>query len=157
VYALDVVEPAAKESRDRRRVERDLSCRHAAETRMRTDWQPGEEPRQPSAAKLRAIRRRVETLGEEVVDEETANHLRRMAAAGWPDPDPETFCMTCSWARPIVAYERVGPLLPPLPKPRAPRAPTRASIERRLRQAEREAKRLSEQLAAIDAKASDTK
>lgn len=56
----------------------------------------------------------------------------------------------CPRARFIVAYQRVGWLVPRKPEPKPPTPPSRASLERWLRQAEAEAGRLRDQLAQLD-------
>jgi hypothetical protein len=73
-----------------------------------------------------------------------------MLAGGWPSPAPEHLCYTCSNARLIVAFQRVGWLVPRKPEPKPPKPPSRASLERRLRQAEAEANQVRRQLAQIN-------
>ena len=72
-------------------------------------------------------------------------HARRWWSDGCPRPGTEALCHACDEARQIIAYERVGWLVA------RPAVETRAVVVQRLREAEREATRLREQLAALDA------
>jgi hypothetical protein len=77
-------------------------------------------------------------------------HDRRMLQAGWPMPQPEETCYTCTQARNVIAYERVGWLVPRKPTPaQVPSAPQRADLEQRLRRVEAQAERLRAQLADL--------
>ncbi len=87
-------------------------------------------------------------------DQRQRQHTKRMLAEGWPAPAPEHSCSTCPQARVIIACQRAGWLVPRKPESNLPKPPSRASLERRLRQAEAEAGRLRDQLAQLDAPAS---
>ncbi len=76
-------------------------------------------------------------------------HLRRIASKDH-DPDVEEFCMSCEYSRPIVAYENLGPLVPPPKPPPVKRSPRKAALEKRLFALELEAQRLREQLAPAE-------
>lgn len=90
---------------------------------------------------------------QDVLD--AVEHGKRWWSDGCPTPSTDTMCHTCDGARRIVAYQRVGWLVPrPKPKRQAqpPRPqPSRATVKRQLREAEREADRLRELLATLDA------
>lgn len=61
-----------------------------------------------------------------------------------------TGCTPCSLSRRITAYESLGPLVAPPPPPPKPRDP-RKSLERRILEAERTARRLQKELDALNA------
>ncbi|MFC5803325.1 hypothetical protein [Streptomyces formicae] len=84
--------------------------------------------------------------------EREREHTRRMLAAGWPMPRPEQLCYTCPHARRIVAYQRVGWLVPRdlKPQPESQVQPSRVILERRLHRVEAEAEHLRVQLAERD-------
>ena len=132
-----------------------LSCGHVTEV-VASDlaWKPADGPKRVDA------KRQQEMLAEfnefcishpDRQGESEREHTKRMLAQGWPAPETERLCYTCPRARFIVAYEHVGWLVPRKPerKPKStpPKPPSRASLKRRLREAEAEAKRLREQLA----------
>jgi hypothetical protein len=77
---------------------------------------------------------------------------------GCPTPNTETRCYECHFQRRIVAYRPVAVLARPKPlrKPKPegpPKPPSRATLTRRLNQAEANAARLREQLAQAEAEA----
>jgi hypothetical protein len=75
-------------------------------------------------------------------------HHLRMIAERWPRPMPEHECYLCPHVRRMVAIEPRGPLIKPEPQPtREERgAKRRASIERRLAQAQRDVERFRNEL-----------
>jgi hypothetical protein len=135
-----------------------LSCGHTTEISTSLDWKPADGP-------SRVDKQRQEKMLEEF-DEYAAKHpgragdqdlahYRRMITDGWPIPATERSCCTCLHARSIVAYETIGWLVPRKNqrKPLSPlRSPTRASLQRKLRQAEVDVKQLRSQIAEIDAR-----
>jgi hypothetical protein len=133
-----------------------LSCGHAY-NRVLTDadWKPEDgisrQPRPDTDSQRR--RRHQEILDNEQVDEDTKARIRD----GCPTPDPMQDCPMCAWSRQITAYEYVGPLVPPPPPPRKPRKPVdpRVALKRRLREAERDAKLLRAEMAALDSAGAD--
>lgn len=132
-----------------------LSCGHVSEVATGPEWKPADGPRRPSPERLEKRRGEwreylaaLAEKGAQPTDNEL--HHMRMMEQGWPRPFTETDCSSCLRARPIVAYEAVGPLLAPAPKPKASTpASSRANLERRLRQAEAEARQLREQLDSL--------
>ncbi|MGI5401950.1 hypothetical protein ACQEVG_21400 [Streptomyces sp. CA-135486] len=134
-----------------------LSCGHLTEVvAPDLQWKPTNGPKRAIAKRLPKMKAAFEEFwasDPEGQDEHKREHTRRMLEDGWPCPRPEQQCHTCSWAKWIVAYQRVGWLVPrkPEPKqPKTPKPPSRASLQRRLRQAEVEAKQLREQLSELD-------
>jgi hypothetical protein len=131
-----------------------LSCGHVTEA-IAPDlgWKPADGPRTVGADRLREMTAEFEEFwasepnGQE---ERERGHTKRMLAQGWPTPEPEKLCYTCPSARPIVAYQRIGWLVPRTPEPKPPKQPSRATLERRLRQAQTEVARLQDQLAQVD-------
>jgi hypothetical protein len=132
-----------------------LTCRHVTEVTTDLEWKPTDGPNRITAERQQEMIAEFEGFwasqppsdGED--DGERA-HTRRMLEDGWPIPRPEQRCYTCRYARLIVAYERVGWLVPRKPAAKPPRPPSRKALERRLRQTETEADRLREALAQLD-------
>jgi hypothetical protein len=127
-----------------------LACGHRSEVVADVDWQPSDGPR-------RADPKRVEEMAAEwgqhwaahpeEADSPEAEHDRRMLAQGWPRPATETRCYACSRVRQIVAYEPIGWLATePKAKLATPRTPSRAMLQRRLRELDAERARLRAQL-----------
>jgi hypothetical protein len=138
-----------------------LACGHATEVPTDLDWQPSDGPRRTTSTRQRQMTKEFEEFWANHPDEQNANgqdtqvreHTRRMLADRWPTPEPEQLCYRCPDARLIVAYQRVGWLVPrpPPPKPpKPPKPPSRAALQRQLRQAQAEVDRLCEQLAQLD-------
>ncbi|MFG2388445.1 hypothetical protein ACGFYF_06135 [Streptomyces lavendulae] len=129
-----------------------LACGHVEEVvAPNLDWKPDDGPRLAAATRVKQMIEEFEQAWASdpmLQPEAEGEHTRRMLAAGWPSPMPERSCHTCPHARAIVAYQRVGWLIPrnEAPKPENP-PPARVVLERRLRRAEAEAERLRAQLA----------
>jgi hypothetical protein len=128
-----------------------LSCGHATEVVTDLEWKPEDGPRLTSPERLREMQAEWDERPGDDDDPVEHEHMTRMLAAGFPQPQPEHRCFTCPRVRHVVAYQRVGWLVPREPEQKAPksRGPSRASLERRLRQAQAEAKRLRDQLAQL--------
>ncbi|WP_438491896.1 hypothetical protein [Streptomyces asiaticus] len=134
-----------------------LSCGHRDEViAPNLKWKPADGPERISPKRVPQMRASIEEYWAAHPNDENElkrEHTRRMLEQGWPCPSTELPCYTCTWAQWIVAYQRVGWLVPrkPEPKPpKSPKPPSRASLQRRLRQAEAEARRLRERLAELD-------
>lgn len=131
-----------------------LSCGHVTEVVAPSlDWKPADGPRRTSAKRIQEMRAEYDEFWAATPDgqsEHERDHTKRLLAEGWPSPAPEQLCSTCPHARLIVTYERVGWLVPRKPEPKVPKPPSRAGLERRLRQAEAEAARLRGELARLD-------
>ncbi|MGR4881224.1 hypothetical protein ACIPUC_17715 [Streptomyces sp. LARHCF249] len=129
-----------------------LACGHVEEVvAPALGWNPDDGPRLAEATRVERMIEEFEQFWDSdpmLQSERQREHTRRMLAAGWPRPRPERSCHTCPDARAIVAYQRVGWLVPrnEAPKPENP-PPARPVLERRLRRAEAEAERLRVQLA----------
>lgn len=134
-----------------------LSCGHVTEViAPDLEWKPADGPQRTSAKRLLKMKADFEELwasDPNAQDEREREHTRRMLADGWPCPRPEHLCNTCCWAQWIVAYQRVGWLVPRKPEPQRPKPPSRKGLQRRLRQAEVEAEQLRKQLAELDEEA----
>jgi hypothetical protein len=141
-----------------------LACGHTGEVTVEDlSWTPSDGPvrRDVSAEELARENAR---LDADLLDGADANahrvemveHARRWWSDGCPEPGTEALCHSCDEARQIVAYEQVGWLVT-RPTAEARRTvQTRAAVVQRLREAEREATRLREQLAALDADEAST-
>ena len=134
-----------------------LSCGHATDVVTDLGWKPADGPRRVSAKRLREMITEFEEFwasDPDGQDERQRQHTKRMLAEGCAAPAIEHLCSACPQARVIIAYQRSGWLVPRKPKPKLPKPPSRASLERRLRQAEAEAGRLRDQLVQLDTPAS---
>lgn len=130
-----------------------LSCGHATEVVAELDWKPADGPHRVNEKKLQEMTAVFEELwatDPDAQSEREREHTKRMLREGWPQPSTEHLCYTCTCVRYINAYQPIGWLIPRKPEPKTPAPPSRASLERRLRQAETDANRLRDQLAQLD-------
>lgn len=124
-----------------------LSCGHLHHVSVDdVEWEPSDWPVRVSGGHQEKLVARWQEMAKFSDDYPEWQHRLRMAEGGWGEPFPEQACYRCLWARPIVAYEPVGPLLLNLAKAKPPTPPSRITLERKLRQAEAEADRLRAQL-----------
>jgi hypothetical protein len=133
-----------------------LTCGHVTEVPTDLDWNPTDGPRRTSPARQREMTAEFEEFWAAQPDaqsEREREHTRRMLANGWPMPRPEQLCHVCPDTRLITAYQRIGWLVPRQAPPKPPKPPSRATLQRRLDQAQAEVERLYEQLARLDANA----
>ncbi|MEV5467993.1 hypothetical protein AB0N37_20510 [Streptomyces griseoincarnatus] len=138
-----------------------LACGHVSEAiAPELAWVPASGPRRTAPKRVQQMSaefERVWLTNPELQTERDREHTRRMLADGWPTPRPETLCYICAQARLILAYERIGWLIPRQRKPEksvsvAP-TPSRSILERQLRKAEAEAERLRVELDQYDEEA----
>ncbi|MEU8437202.1 hypothetical protein AB0F18_30765 [Streptomyces sp. NPDC029216] len=127
-----------------------LDCGHVDEAvATAIGWQPGDGAVLTDPARARQMSAEYEDLwaaNPDLVSERERGHT----AACWPLPRPERLCYTCPHTRWIVAYQRVGWLVPRSAdhvEQLAPVGPSRAELERRLRRAESQPEHLRTQLA----------
>lgn len=136
-----------------------LACGHYKEVTVEDlDWRPSngsvvtltDEQRKSRLAEL--DRAAAEESAEDL--RARREHVRRMVAAGLPKPAPEQRCGTCRYAHRIVSCEPNGWLVPgrPIKKPKA-KAPSRAALKKKLKEAEAAASNLRRQLAEMDIEA----
>ncbi|MEU4351743.1 MULTISPECIES: hypothetical protein [unclassified Streptomyces] len=136
-----------------------LACGHITDTIAPSlEWKPADGPRLTDADRVAEMTEEFEEFwasnptGQSPRERE---HTRRVLAQGWPRPEPEELCYTCRWVRWIMAYQRIGWLIPRAKQPQRQQPPSRATLERRLRQMEAEAKQLRTQLAQLDSHTED--
>src|SRR6266508_840357 len=108
-----------------------LCCGHISTQLTDLSWRPGDGF--PGNADFDTPQKRADAHGrfEEArgnINPQELEHWQRMIDLGWPEPAPEVTCRSCSRAKTTVAYERVGPLVPPAKPPRTA-APKGASKE----------------------------
>jgi len=130
-----------------------LSCGHVTDVVSELGWKPADGLRRVSAKRLQAMIAEFEEFwasDPDGQDRREREHTKRMLAEGWPSPAREHLCHACPQVRFIVAFQRTGWLVPRKPERKLPKPPSRASLERRLRQVEAEAARLRDQLAQLD-------
>jgi hypothetical protein len=131
-----------------------LSCGHVTEVAVSNiGWKPDDGPDRVSNERLREMTAEFEQLWTEQPDAQDPrerDHTQRMLADGWPIPAPEELCYTCPRARVIIAYQRIGWLVPRASEPKPTRPPSRASLQRQLRQAEAQTDELRRKLAQLD-------
>jgi hypothetical protein len=134
-----------------------LSCGHITEVAVSDlGWKPADGPSLVSAGRLREMTAEFEEFWAEQPDAQAPRereHMQRMLAEGWPSPSPKHLCYTRPRARVILAYQRIGWLVPRTPEPKPPKPLSRASLQQRLLQAEAQADELRRQLAQLDAAA----
>ncbi|MGD3108962.1 hypothetical protein [Streptomyces sp. YGL11-2] len=131
-----------------------LACGHVTDViAPELSWKPEDGPRLCRAERVEEMTKEFEEYwASNPTGQDHREHMRRMLSQGWPSPEPECLCYTCPYVRWIVAYQRVGWLIPRTaePKRQSQIPPPRAVLERRIRQAEAEATRLRDQLADLD-------
>lgn len=132
-----------------------LSCGHvAARVGAEAGWKPEDGPRLVSeerAAEMRTefVKYMANPRGDAWSEDDLAlgNHWLRMVDQCWPQPEPEQDCRTCSYAKRIGGYQRIG-----WPVSKTPLAPSqkpavdRKKVEAKLAAAEAEVQRLRKQL-----------
>jgi hypothetical protein len=123
-----------------------LTCGHGMKTTKDLDWTPDQgvirSPETVADIRARHAKRGVEPSG----------WIAKSLAAGWPDDALDMDCRLCPIVRKPVAYEPLGWLVPPPKPPRKPRqykSPKELKAAR-LKQVEREAKRLRAELKALE-------
>ncbi|MFD4152651.1 hypothetical protein ACFWR4_07860 [Streptomyces hydrogenans] len=135
-----------------------LECGHVEDSMLTDlDWKPDDGPSLADSARVSQMTEEFEALWASHPDfqpDRDLEHTRRMLAAGWPLPRPETECYTCPHVRQIVAYQRVGWLVPREAKQQTEPTPqgrnSRAALERRLRRLEVDAEHLRGRLSEWD-------
>lgn len=134
-----------------------LTCGHTTDiVAPELRWKPEDGPRRCSAKRVKEMTKECEEFwasNPTGQDSRERDHMRRMLSQGWPSPGPECLCYTCPYVHWIVAYQRVGWLVPRKAVPKqqqSSKPPTRDGLKRRLRQAEAEAERLRSQLARLE-------
>lgn len=131
-----------------------LECGHLDHQITPLDWKPSDghrqtEPNDPDEVPQRKAR--MEQIKEHLGVAEYAHAIRQIEQ-GHLEPDPMTTCWTCQYEQPIVAFQRVGWLVPPAvvkgrsgaDTPVALR-PTRVQLEKRVADLEAEIARLKQQ------------
>ncbi|MFI0734154.1 hypothetical protein ACH4S9_34925 [Streptomyces sp. NPDC021225] len=133
-----------------------LACGHITDViAPELQWKPEGGPRLCRAERVEEMTKEFEEYCASTptaLDHREQGHMRRMLSQGWPSPEPECLCYTCPYVRWIVAYQRIGWLIPRATEPKRQQSQTtasRAGLERRLRHAEAEAQRLRSQLAEL--------
>ncbi|WP_156409404.1 hypothetical protein [Mycobacterium sp. Root265] len=121
-----------------------LTCGHPVSVGLRdVNWKPEEIRQRVTPERLAELRARYE-------DEDCRDQfVDKMLEAGWPALGRYRDCDLCPVVRKIVAFEPLGWLVPPPPRPRKQRSP-RERMQARLMQAEREAERIREELKGLD-------
>lgn len=135
-----------------------LACGHSEEAVAPSlDWTPASGPHRADPQRVQQMSAEFEEVwrtNPELQTQRDREHTRRMLADGWPSPQLERLCYTCPQVRMIMAYERVGWLVPQ-PRKAETRArvtprPSRSALERRLQRAEAEAKHLRAELDQLE-------
>ncbi|MBG0565385.1 hypothetical protein [Actinoplanes aureus] len=123
----------------------ELECGHLDNQVTALDWHPrdGHRQTQPNDATEVAQRKsRVAQIKDCLGALEYAHALRQIEQ-GYLEPDPQTTCRLCTYEQPIIAFQRVGWLVP-APKPAMTAAvkqrtgvrPARAQLEQRVAELE---------------------
>ncbi|MBT2438779.1 hypothetical protein J7E93_01280 [Streptomyces sp. ISL-36] len=135
-----------------------LTCGHAGEAvAPNLNWTPASGPRQARPDRVLQMCADFEQAwhdNPELQAEQDRDHTRRMLADGWPTPRPEQLCHSCPQVRMILAYERVGWLVPRRQKAEKTESsaptPSHPALERRLQRAEAVAERLRAELDQLE-------
>ena len=130
-----------------------LACGHATEAVTDLDWRPADRPHRVSAERQHEMVAEHSDYWTAHPNEQSTRdreHTERMLAAGWPRPQPEHLCYRCSWAQPVVAYQRIGRLKTTATTLAKPAPPSREELERRLHRAEADARRIRRQIAETE-------
>ena len=130
-----------------------LACGHYEQVCSDVDWKPEDGPKLVSEERIAEIRREFEEIwnaeGRTGWPHESPerDHIRKMIELSWPRPDPERDCFTCTRARRITGYQRIGWLVPKTnPAPTSSANLDRKKVEARLAAAEAEVRKLRKQL-----------
>lgn len=119
-----------------------LSCGHTDFALVdNLDWKPGDPPTRPdiSPQKRSAMIRKFTREADQYPDVRTmCERAAQWWADGCPDPHGDTMCFTCPHVQPIVAIEKVGPLV----SPETPEPSKKDILTDRLRSAEAEVARI---------------
>ena len=135
-----------------------LACGHVEEAIAPSlDWVPASGPRRAAPKRVQHMCAEFEDAwraNPELQTERDREHTRRMLTDGWPTPEPERLCYSCPHVRMILAYERIGWLVPrqrqPAKSASTTPTPSQSALERRPRNAEAEAERLRAELDRTD-------
>ncbi|GLY96569.1 hypothetical protein [Actinoplanes sp. NBRC 103695] len=128
----------------------ELACGHREHQITPLRWHPRDGHRQTQPNDPREVAERKSRL-EAIKDSVGAldyEHWILQIEQGRLEPDPMTTCETCSYEQPIIAFQRIGWLVPPTaaeasPAPnQAPPQPTRSELEHRVAVLEAELARL---------------
>ncbi|MER5940130.1 hypothetical protein ABT121_22730 [Streptomyces sp. NPDC001928] len=92
------------------------ACGHVEEAVASSlDWTPASGPHLAPPHRVKQMSAEFDEIwhaNPELQTERHRNHTRRMLADGWPSPQPEQLCYSYPQVRMILAYERVGWLVP---------------------------------------------
>jgi hypothetical protein len=129
----------------------ELQCGHLERQTTPLGWKPQDGHQQTAPtdpAEVTRRKARIEQVKDVLGAVEYAHAVRRIEQ-GHLQPDPMTTCSTCSIEQPIVAFQRVGWLVPanpvktmPVATPAVAGPPSRAQLEKRVADLEAEIARL---------------
>jgi hypothetical protein len=129
-----------------------LECGHLEKQITPLEWKPedGHQQTAPNDPDEVARRKaRIERVKDCLGAAEYTHAIRRIEQ-GHLEPDPMTTCWVCGCEQPIIAFQRVGWLVPAKPMKKVPAGeipvarPTRAQLEKRLADLEAEVARLKD-------------
>lgn len=120
-----------------------LTCGHTVVVDSRdVAWAPDQIRESVAADRLAELRKRFSS-------EPYSEYVAKMLDAGWPELGSYRDCNVCPIVRKLVAFEPLGWLVPPPPSPRKQKTP-KERMQTRLRELDREAKRLRDELKRIE-------
>jgi hypothetical protein len=124
-----------------------LACGHAETMVTDVDWVFGQPPHFVSEERAGEMAAELETMP----DDDHKRKQMRLVKARYPRPAPWLPCTMCTWVKSLVAYERIGWLVPPPKPPRKPRRQRSREeiLHEQVKRTERELARLRRELKEV--------
>jgi hypothetical protein len=94
-----------------------LACGHVETMVTDVDWVFGQPPNFVTEERAGEMAAELQTMP----DDDNKRKQMRLVKARYPRPAPWLSCTMCTWVKSLVAYERIGWLVPPPKPPRQPR------------------------------------
>ncbi|MDT5085152.1 MAG: hypothetical protein QOJ61_2195 [Mycobacterium sp.] len=124
-----------------------LACGHVETMVTNLDWVFGQPPHFVSEERAGEMAAELETMP----DDDYKRKQMRLVKARYPRPAPWLPCTMCTWVKSLVAYERIGWLVPPPKPPRQPRRQRSREeiLQEQVKRTERELARLRRELKEV--------
>jgi hypothetical protein len=124
-----------------------LACGHVETMVTNLDWVFGQPPHFVTEQRAGEMAAELETMP----DDDHKRKQMRLVKARYPRPAPWLACTMCTWVKSLVAYERIGWLVPPPKPPRKPRRQRSCEeiLHEQVKRTERELARLRRELKEV--------